>query len=872
MCEKVLNIDLQAFTSNEFPALVIKDLRESVEHANRSYVKATSVRFYAGAPLISPSGAIVGSICILDDLPRHDGLSKEHQDSLRDIAESVMDYLHNYTIKDEYRRGERFTRGLISFSEGASGLLPFEDDSHRDLQAPLKLGQPTSNLQSPTEDIADPLHLQQEQQLSSTPAPSNLRFKGGRQRSIKKLQENILPTNSKPMFERAASVMMASSSLDGVVILDASVAANQNHERRSSQEGNTGTETPGDSHQTKSSSSDEDGSSRADSTQGSTSKTCQVLGSAMSDRADDNESRANPPYGTLSEADLTRMLHDFPDGKIIIFDVDGSALSSSDEGVSSGNSGTSTSQSPKRKSRSSRSNRISTALSKMLPGARSVAFVPFYDFERSRWFAGCICWSKSAHRLLSASVDLPYFKVFSHSVMRELSRLDALASNQAKTTFVASISHELRSPLHGILGTLDFIKDTPLDSFQTSMLNSLNACGQTLLDTINHVMDYAKISEGKRNVASRRLKSTHTVRLSSKPLKSRRSRAGAFDFGIVTEEVIEAVFSGSSYIPVSGSVTDGDSAASDSGSESMTTSKRKTCFIVLDIAHEQDWVYCFPIGSFRRIAMNIFGNAIKYTETGHIHVSLRANESSKATGAPTTVTLTITDTGSGMSPQFLANKAFHPFSQENSFAPGTGLGLSIVRQIIETSGGKIEVSSEPSIGTRMTVKLALTKPESVPSAPIQYAQMPAFLSRLEGRKVCILRKQSGPVSDVRSASQPDEAVIRFTNALATTLDQHLKMDVIQTADWKGHDADIVIVPEISFEYLASIRRTRMEGGRAPVTIFVAMDALEAATLRSDARVKKRESGKWSMYEVHACESESEGVLYTFKPSCDRDVR
>ena len=68
--------------------------------------------------------------------------------------------------------------------------------------------------------------------------------------------------------------------------------------------------------------------------------------------------------------------------------------------------------------------------------------------------------------------------------MRELSRLDALALNQAKTTFVASISHELRSPLHGILGTLEFIKDTPLDSFQTSMFNSLNACAQTLLDTM----------------------------------------------------------------------------------------------------------------------------------------------------------------------------------------------------------------------------------------------------------------------------------------------------------------------------------------------------------------------------------------------------
>tara|TARA_R110002003_G_scaffold52_20_gene4497 strand:+ start:171 stop:422 length:252 start_codon:yes stop_codon:yes gene_type:complete len=63
--------------------------------------------------------------------------------------------------------------------------------------------------------------------------------------------------------------------------------------------------------------------------------------------------------------------------------------------------------------------------------------------------------------------------------------------------------------------------------------------------------------------------------------------------------------------------------------------------------------------------MNIFGNAVKYTESGYIHVSLRINDGARVTNAPTTVSLTITDSGKGMSPQFLAEKAFQPFSQEN---------------------------------------------------------------------------------------------------------------------------------------------------------------------------------------------------------------
>lgn len=180
----------------------------------------------------------------------------------------------------------------------------------------------------------------------------------------------------------------------------------------------------------------------------------------------------------------------------------------------------------------------------------------------------------------------------------------------------------------------------------------------------NHVMDYAQISEAPRNVSSRRLKSTNTVRLSSKPLKSRRSRAGAFDLSIATEEVVEAVFSGSSYAPVSAAITDPNSSPSQPNPNQ--TSSRKMCYVVLDIAPEDDWIYCFPVGSWRRIVMKIFGNALKYTESGHIYVSLRVNEGSKATGTPATVCLTVADSGIGMSPQFLANRAFQPFSQENT--------------------------------------------------------------------------------------------------------------------------------------------------------------------------------------------------------------
>lgn len=370
------------------------------------------------------------------------------------------------------------------------------------------------------------------------------------------------------------------------------------------------------------------------------------------------------------------------------------------------------------------------------------------------------------------------------------------------------------------------------------MLNSLNACGQTLLDTINHVMDHAKISETKRNLSTRRIKNANTVQLYSKPIRGGRSKDGAFDLGIVTEEVVEAVFSGASYTLLATSQVDAPDTPADEPSNPFP--KRKECFIILDLAFEQDWVYSFPVGSWRRIVMNIFGNAIKYTESGFIHVSLRTSKP-KSTSSESTITLTISDSGSGMSPTFLANRAFQPFSQENPHATGTGLGLSIIRQIVETNGGKIEISSDSS-GTRLIVKMALTGPsvrDPIYSAP--RAQFLSFLPRLEGRRICILHKRIAPPSENPEMARIDEGLVKFTNTLVTTLEKHLKMNVVQTTKWEGHDSDIVIVPQLSFDYLHAIRRNRVNNNRAPVTVFVAMDAIEASALRSDARVNNRQS-------------------------------
>jgi hypothetical protein len=648
VCEQVLALDAGNIAASEGASVLVdKDLLNNQRYAQRTYVQSgPRVRFYAGAALISPRGAIVGALCIFDDEPRPGGIPVKDVSCLEDLAATVVQYLGNYIVRDRFMRGEKLTRGLISFAEGASALLPFEPTEQFDSEphsptttSSTSFGSdvgPESTGDALTEKPTDlrppatayaasqgsrtssqgPEQRQKKQQIST--GSDTVRAGSTRNTSLRALQDTILPMNSRSMFARAANVMRASSELDGVVILDASIAATGHRQHPAAPERERLNENHSDSAGPYSKSeSSEDSSSQSSSANkkadSSSSKKCGVLG-AVPPRPVVNAD-GTPGTASLSESNLARLLREYPHGKVFNYTAQGVSMSSTDDSSSAGGShevvlpGGDDSR-PTANKRLGRASRSSKAISESLPGARSVAFVPFWDYERSRWFAGCLCWTNSPDRLLSVSVDLAYFNIFSHSIMRELSRLDAVALNQQKTTFVASISHELRSPLHGILGTLEFIRDTPLDTFQTNMLNSLNSCGQTLLDTINHVMDHSKMNDSTKNVSTRRLKNTKTVRLSSKPLKTRKvSRDPAFDMGVATEEVVEAVVAGSSFLPTMRSTN-----APLSPTESTTTTsaytelsdpatKRKTCYIILNVSHEHDWTYCFPVGSWKRIVM-----------------------------------------------------------------------------------------------------------------------------------------------------------------------------------------------------------------------------------------------------------------------------
>ncbi|KAK4118613.1 hypothetical protein N657DRAFT_368423 [Parathielavia appendiculata] len=331
-----------------------------------------------------------------------------------------------------------------------------------------------------------------------------------------------------------------------------------------------------------------------------------------------------------------------------------------------------------------------------LPGAKYAVFLPLWHFHRECWYTAALGWVSDPTQAVDET-DLSLVSAFGTSVMAEVSRLEALAASNAKSHFLSSISHELRSPLHGILASSELLRGSISDPTLLFTLDMLDSCGTTLLDTFNNLLDYAMvIGDGKSGARE-------------PPVVTKQA-----DLGKLVEDVVETVhFSHLSEVAVRTSPDQKRTYAVNPLSEAATQDvppDPAVPLITVNVARSLNWELDIDVGAWKRIVMNLFGNALKYTKSGRIEVSLRVatkNVSNKGHFDVDHIVFTVEDTGVGMSSDYIKYRLFQPFSQENTHAAGMGLGLSIVHQLVNSIGGTINVKSSVGVGTTVQVRVPL---------------------------------------------------------------------------------------------------------------------------------------------------------------------
>jgi signal transduction histidine kinase len=247
-------------------------------------------------------------------------------------------------------------------------------------------------------------------------------------------------------------------------------------------------------------------------------------------------------------------------------------------------------------------------------------------------------------------------------------------------------------------------------------------CGNLLTLVQNHILDFSKINHFEKNWRrNRRVATRSNPPPGSGALSLRQADLPMInlfadvDISTVCEEVIESVFAGHVFQNVTAKSFDmvPDARGKMAGSKSFATDESimpdhaiNDVTVILDV-DVQNYHFTTQPGAFRRVVMNLLGNALKYTSHGYVKVLLEATEiedlptsGSAENISRSMVTLTVLDTGKGISSDFLRSKLFTPFAQENSLSSGTGLGLSIVRSIVNLLEGEITIDSEVGRGTR----------------------------------------------------------------------------------------------------------------------------------------------------------------------------
>lgn len=753
-CEVTVNLPSFAVTANgsgdkRDSVFVVDDLTKHPELKCRPYAtEFPNGRYYAGVPITSSAGVNIGAYCILDDKPR-EGISERDLTFMRDMSQTVMTHLETIRALSEREQNNQMVAGLGDFvrdapdsqhsSEAkheplAASNMPLKNESgDRDVSREIACSIPEAFIDhtavplpdtpnSSQQTYFDKVIVQDQQSPQSSPSdalstmppgqsptPAKDTVKAPRQPpsrqphsrtnsydSYKVLDDSakkrLLPYQRAPVgseqstYQRASEIMCQSLRIDGVAFLDMSVDT-------------FGGLVPSTDSTTDDSSVNSE--STQDDAHSKDAKPCSILGCSEAVARGPvvgNEAHQRKPAKMLTETFMRRLLNRNPKGKIWTFGEN--LLTHDEDGYSTDNESADSDSSVRpqtpitNKRKSSRRQRRSDGenLQRAFPGTRCIALHGIWDHSRRRWAVAGLYWTFDPLRVLSPETEMHFVTAFSEIVVAETKRLEIYASDKAKSDFISSVSHELRSPLHGILGSVEILAGEKLDNATATLVEQIGSCGHSLLEIIDHLLDFSNLRQQK--LAKGAVKSSKigrkflpsTADISENDLSSMKTGVALDD--LTEDAVVSSVYS---------------------FFYDHNTEDRVETSVILDIERADDvaWRCQLATGGWKRVVINLVTNALKYTPAGFIRVSLRRKVKPGMRRRFDAV-LSVTDSGKGMSQEFQKNHMFQDFSQEDTLSNGLGLGLHMVSRMVSAMGGTVNVTSDQKgSGTRVTVTVPL---------------------------------------------------------------------------------------------------------------------------------------------------------------------